>query len=347
MNQTKVYIDPSIRILYASFYIKGLYEVFGERNVKFSTKYFKELKRKTEPYSFDQYMAFVIESKSEIKKFVIDFGDSRGVKESAYEWCDKYAKINFSETQTDKKFHAKMVSIPPSFGIRVWSLFETGYYFVSNYVKCIQSSSNLVSFKRSFGDYGSQHLRPKIEEYTTDKIKNKDKTYVFLIASLWLDPNCIDATNLQRKIFVETCKSLNLNFEGGFFSNSYHPHNEEFKEIIFTKRYSYKSYVEKTKKSAFVFNTPAVHFCHGWKLGEYLAMGKAIISTTLSNNLPEDLVPGENIHFISNSKELKDAILKMVSDDSYRKKLENGAKEYYSKFASPKAVIGNLICLKF
>ena len=37
-------------------------------------------------------------------------------------------------------------------------------------------------------------------------------------------------------------------------------------------------WISKTKQSAIVFNTPAFWSCHGWKLGEYLAMGKCIIS---------------------------------------------------------------------
>jgi hypothetical protein len=54
-------------------------------------------------------------------------------------------------------------------------------------------------------------------------------------------------------------------------------------------------------------------------LGEYLAMGKAIISTPLSNKLPEDFIHGKIIHIISNLEELKNAILLIIEDNSYRK----------------------------
>ena len=94
------------------------------------------------------------------------------------------------------------------------------------------------------------------------------------------------------------------------------------------KRYPISEYIKKTKLSTIVFNTPSVHNCHGWKLGEYLAMGKAIISTPLSNNLPEDLVHGKNIHFVSNMSELKIAINFLLDNSSYRMILEQGAKEY-------------------
>jgi hypothetical protein len=101
--------------------------------------------------------------------------------------------------------------------------------------------------------------------------------------------------------------------------------------------------MKKTKLSAIVFNTPAVHSNHGWKLGEYLAMGKAIISVPLSNNLPKELVHGKNIHFISNVNNMKVEIDFMLEKSNYRITLENGAKEYFLKFATPQKVIENIL----
>lgn len=344
MNKTKVFIDPSIRIQYSSFYIKGLYDVFGKENVNFSKKYFKELKRKTESHSYEHYMAFVIVKKNELKKYIIDFRDKRSVKESAYNWCNKYAKINFSDTLTDKSFHKKMVSIPPGFGIKVWEKHETIFYCISNLLKC--NSSLLVSLKTHLLDYYSQFKILQINEYTSNVENYKNNKYVFMIATLWHHENCKEETNLYRKKFVETCKSMNLDFEGGFFASLSHPQYKEFESLIFSERYLIKDYIYKTKKSVIVFNTPAVHDCHGWKLGEYLAMGKAIISSPLSNVLPEKMVHGKNIHFIKTLSELKDAVSLLVSNNEYRQKLEIGAKTYYDKYASPKAVIENLTNIK-
>jgi glycosyltransferase involved in cell wall biosynthesis len=343
-KKISVFIDPSVKIQYSSFYIKGLYDVFGKANVRFSGKYFKQLKRKQESHSYDHYMAFVVEMKGELKKYIIDFRDKRSVKESAYKWCDKYAKINFSDIVTEKCYHDKMVSIPPGFGIKIWGKPEMAFNCISNFIKC--NFSPVVPFKRHLSDYYSQYRRPSLDVYTNNAIKNEDELYVFMIGTLWSHLNCIDGTNLFRKAFVDTCKSMNINFEGGFFSSPSHPQYEEFKEFIFTERYSIGAYVEKTKKSLLVFNTPAVHECHGWKLGEYLAMGKAIISSPLSNKLPEDMVHGNNIHFISNIVELKESISSLITDDLYRKRLEEGSRNYFKKYASPKAVIENLTGIK-
>lgn len=340
MDKIKVFIDPSVRIKYSSFYIQGLNDVFGKKNVTFSQKYFKQLERQSDPYSFDHYMAFVVVTKNELKKYVIDFADRPTVKERAYNWCHIYGKINFSDHLTDKSYHEKIVSIPPGFGINIWGKFEMIYNCISNFLKC--KFKPLTPFKTYLLDYYLQYKRPTLKEYLADIFHKENKPYVFMIGTLWTHENCMNGTNLHRKTFVETCKSMDIDFEGGFLSSNDHPQYENFKTLTFNERYSTKAYLEKTKKSSFVFNTPAVHDCHGWKLGEYLAMGKAIISTPLSNNLPENMVHGKNIHFISNKNELEDAILFLVSDNSYRKKLETGAKNYYLEYGCPQKVIENL-----
>ena len=104
--------------------------------------------------------------------------------------------------------------------------------------------------------------------------------------------------NLQQLIqiciaenFLKACKKADLEIEGGLFyvkSNSvlkempdYPKYKEEYKDFIYENRLSMDEYIKKTKESVLVFNTPSVCECHGWKLAEYLCMGKAIISTLL------------------------------------------------------------------
>lgn len=342
----KVFIDPTSGIWYSSFYIKGLYDVFGEKNVSFSSEYFGELKRKEESHSFDHYMAFVVISLDNIiSKYIIDFRDKPSVKESAYFWCDKYAKINFNLNLTDKRYHDKIISIPPGFGIKIWNFWETAFYCFSNLMKC--RLSPIVTFVNYFNDYRHQYKRPALSDlvsFTGTQTNLNFRPYVFMAGTLWEQMNCIEGTNLLRKTFIEVCKTLDCDFEGGFFASPDHPQFIEFKEFIFNKRFSIPSYFRKTKLSAFVFNTPAVYNCHGWKLGEYLAMGKAIVSTPISNQLPEVLTHGKNIHIVSTADQLKQALkLLLKDDDSYRKMLEDGARDYYEKYCSPEKVIENLV----
>ncbi len=341
----RVIIDPANKMLYSSYYIKGLYDVFGKKNVSFSSRYFTELNRKIETHSFDHYMAFVIiGANSVITKCIIDFRDKPSVKESAYRWCDAYAKVNFNVHLTKQSFHDKIVSIPPGFGINIWNLWETAYYCCSNLIRV--KGVPIVSLKDHLADYYIQYTRPSLEAFTHAPEKKTGTAvtpYVFMIATLWSHKSCIEGTNMLRKLFIEACNDSHCVYEGGFYASVDHPQYNEYKKLLFKKPYSVDSYIAKTKLSAIVFNTPAVHNCHGWKLGEYLAMGKAIVSTPLSNQLPESLVHGEHIHIVSNSDDLKKEVKTVLNDGKYRAVLEEGARAYYSHHARPDKVIERML----
>jgi glycosyltransferase involved in cell wall biosynthesis len=101
-----------------------------------------------------------------------------------------------------------------------------------------------------------------------------------------------------------------------------------------------REWLEKTKQSAVVFNTPAFWNCHGWKLGEYLALGKCIVSTKLQNDLPFPLEHGKNIHFVENNQDaMGEAIEYIISHPDYRQKLESGARAYWDAYGSPIAAL--------
>lgn len=338
----KIIIDPTSRILYASFYIEGLYQVFGKKNVTFSAKYFSDLKRDKEEFAFEHYFAFVLINSNKITKYIVDFCDPNDINSTAYEWCDYYAKINL-ELNQNKNSEEKIISIPPSFGIKIWNRPETIYNCISNLIKC--RAGLIIPVKRFLRDYREQLKRPKLEEYLADTyIKNKAKTnpYIFMIASLWQDSDSMSRTNQLRKKFIEICKSNDCEFEGGFFTSKDTIIPQGFKSVIFHKSYSAKEYVGKTILSKIVFNTPSVHKCHGWKLGEFLALGKPILSTPLSNKLPEELIHGKHIHIATTEDELNAGVELLLSDDTYCNYLSENVKHYYDNYASPIAVIKHI-----
>lgn len=340
-DKSKIYIDPSSNIMYSSFYIKGLYEMFGKQNVKFSCLYFQGLDKRNEDYSYDAYMAFVIVDEAEIHKVIVDFGDDSPIRKKAYQWCDVYAKININPAIIHDTDKTKLLSIPPGFGIKIWTVFETLYHSFSNLVK-LQFSPQ-ISLKNHFRSYLSQLKQLWLNGFYKKSVDFDKGNTVFFISSLWPHPNCLTGTNVYRKMFIESCLKNKVDFEGGFWvTDSHHPQFNEFRHLTFTKRYPLRQYIDKTKKSIFVFNTPAVHNCHGWKLGQFLAMNKAIISTPFQNSLPKDLVHGENIHFVHNENEMNAAVEKVLHDEEYRQKLEEGARNYYLKYVSPVSVISRI-----
>ena len=324
----QITLDPLTNVYYASFYMQGLIDFFGKSNIRYRNAPFLSLKNRT--YAFN----FVMEDKGNETRITIDYEDFDTIDQACYNWCNVYGKVNTNWARTPKADYPKMVSLAPGFGIRLWNAKETAYHALVNLV----ISGSYSNARKLFGKYKRQFaLRLPISAYTPEPSK---ENYIFHVSTLWYNDEYNqndEKVNNSRANFMEVCKVLpEIEFEGGFYFTQQHPLNPRFKELAFHHYLSAAIYLQKAKESCVAFNTPAFWNCHGWKLGEYLALGKAIISTPLSNDLPEPLVHGENIHLISNDKkEMEDAIHLLVGDKIYRNKLEQGARAYYLRNATP------------
>lgn len=323
-NNSKVYVDPRVNIDKASFYVQGLNEVFGVENVIFTNK----------PFSGNEDRIDNLNFVTGGKKYTIDLGETSDVKPSAYAWCDVYAHKNANKAKTPAQFQDKLVALPSSFGIKLYSHKDSALYAWRNMWKTFYKIWPFTFVMR----YRKQcRHRALYETYTQGNAV--EKNYVFHLSSVWPNDDWFQndpGFNEANSNFIAACQSIKeINFDGGLsFSEDVHccPSLLSFK---CEGSVSVKEYVEKTKKSVLVFNTPFSNGAHGWKLGEYLALGKAIISLPIVNDLPTPFVHGENIHFVENNEEsIKEAILKITSDDGYRTKLEKGALEYWNKYAS-------------
>jgi hypothetical protein len=155
-------------------------------------------------------------------------------------------------------------------------------------------------------------------------------------------------TNKLRGLFIQICKKVYMRFEGGFFyvknvEKNYPQYSNyliEYKDFIYKKRLSPNKYIKNTKKSNIVFNTPSVGGCHGWKLCEYFAMGKAIISMPLNNMMPTHAIP---ILLVEDINNLEHMILTLKNDNELRRKLEEKSYEYFNTSLAPKVVIERIM----
>lgn len=338
----KVYIDPRTNIVYASYYIHGLHEIAGRSNVMFSMKPFRSLPRKNGIEDFDQYFAFTVREGNKTIKVVIDFRDKAHLNLTALEWCDIYGKVNYNSAEIDRTAlsqadRSRIVPVGTNFGIKLWNPFVSGYHFLRNYLRCGFSPG--VSFSRFLQGYKWQMKRAGISDY---KPREAENNYVFFISTLWKNDKNNDECNRLRAQYIRSCRSMSLHFEGGLFTENINGQNG-YSDIVTNQFIHHTDFTEKIKKSMVVFNTPAVWGCHGWKLGEFLAMGKAIISSSFQNEMPGDLKHGKNIHFVENEQELNEAVKKITTDNAYRETLEKGAAAYYREYIEPSVIVSKLI----
>lgn len=327
-----IIIDSLCDSLYSSFYIIGLYEMYGKNNVYFSPTPFMGLKNRS------LNLNFIIKDKGEIKKVSIDYNDSNQISDlELYYWCDIFGKVNTNWEITPKEKYSKIVSLAPSFGIRIWSMEQTLFY-AFKHIPFEAFAFKISMYRKHLGRYRRMFIRCPYNNYISKY--SVSPNYIFHLSTLWYnnDRNKNDKeVNARRARFIRACKSISIEFEGGFLSQGANNSSEAlFQDCLFDRRLNMKVWLKKTKSSLIAYNTPAFHNCHGWKLGEYLALGKAIISTKLSNDLPAPLIHGEHIHFVDDDEDsICQAIQYLMDNPEYRKKLESGARSWWEAYGTP------------
>lgn len=333
--------DPRFEIHYISYYLIGL-------------------KRSGFRISYNIIPDFPLHDKSQLargmafiqdgKKVFVDTNDHNTIDELIYAWCDVYAKINVRPEDVKRE---KILAIGPSFSVRFSSPFKTILLGVLNYIRSWGHWGEMTrpSFTSFMKGYIYTLYRRTVYSQYEQNVDEQDG-YVFTMNTLWYDKFTDSVTNRMRGVFALTSKRLVNSFEGGFFFidnpnvvkvfPEYEDYLVKYQDILTTQRVGMLEYIQKTQRSSFVFNCPAVSGCHGWKLGEYLAMGKAMISIKPLNAMPGNFIPGHHYVLVRDETEVEEAVIRLTSDKNFRDFLKKNVREYFKEYLSPEAVINRI-----
>lgn len=327
MSDIKVLVSPIFDPWYYEFFIKGLIDYYGKDKVQFSydTRFLRFYE-----FTFTKYrkafLYYEINTGNCLKKVVISAEDWTDFHIDIYEEVDCYALVNVTNEQLKK--HPKLLPIGPSFGIRNFSLIQ--YLKFSWKLKKMAKIHNPYwetfknnSLKRSF-----------YKEYEKDSV-NEINNQTFYLNYPWGKHKAVTEMRKSIIIILKRLEEKNLiKFIGGFSKRRYGYH-KGLKDLSAGRIYNHKNYLKALKKAGFVINTPAVHNCLGWKLGEYLALGKTIISLPLGRAMPGDFIAGKHYHEIKEIGGLENAVIEIVNNESYRSNLAENARVYYDRYLGP------------
>lgn len=346
----KIYVDSLMFPWATSFYLQGLVDLFGKQRIGFSDRFFTDLPKDSfRPNTFN----FVVYNNGRITKYAIDWFDANKINNmKAYEWCDVYGKVNTNWLVTPKHEFPKLESVPPSMGIKFNSLLGSIKNWLLNSCKAgIVLSNDFLKYARYY--YREYNRLPvSCYCYSPEKVENG---YVFFLNTLWYDAswnNNDDALNTPRYNLMKWISELPFTtFEGGFVAHNsrnnkhgYISSSNKFELFLTNKKIGIEDYLNKLKKSYVAINTGGVVSCFGWKLAEYLALGKAIVSLPIVNDLSIPLEHGKNIHFVDCKKEsISEALTYIYENPDYRKELEQGSRRYWDAYCRPDKVLSNLM----
>lgn len=325
-----VRVDPAFDALYSYYYLEGCRMLSPEIRLVFDPRPFTAFKHTKD------YLPMVVERHSgESRNIIIDFGDSKTFRQPLYAWADVYAKVNL--TPEDHASHDKMLPLgPASLGVRGSSWISTPWVALSNFLK---ARKRIPSPSEFFASYKAALRRLRMDGYGQPLVA--DREFVHFVSTLWKDDK---TANDYRVHFMDAVKRIpELNFEGGFVPRA-DGQTLGYKDYIGPDFEPLSMYRKKIGRSFVVFNTPAVKQCHGWKLPEYLAWGKAIISTPPVRMFPEPLVDGE--HWLltdGTTEDIEKKIRRLLSDQALHDRLQRNAREYFDRHLRADVVMKRIL----
>ena len=325
--QVNAQIYPGFISNYYVFYLLGLMRFNPELRLLFGNNGY--------PLRHISYLAFQING----AKILIDATDYPIVDKPALDWCDICGKVNLPDTSNDVKTDKKLIPIGPGFGIQLWPFYKAFPLGLRNFITAKLGRKYFRMFMAGY--FHQSFSRLQLDEYIPGEI---EEDFIFSVNSYWSKEEGSIIANEYRKRFIECVRNQKeLTFEGGFYKKS-KIEDPVYQKLQVDKPYTMSEYLNNVKRSFVVFNTPAVKGCLGWKLGEFLALGKAIITTPITQRLPAEFVDRKHVHFVDGStSSIEEAIQFIRRNEDYRIYLEENARKYFLDYLLPEKVISRLL----
>ena len=99
------------------------------------------------------------------------------------------------------------------------------------------------------------------------------------------------------------------------------------------------------KQSDICLATTGLHKSIGWKMGEYVAAGKAIISEHLYCEVPGDFIVGKNYLEFTNAEECIEQLDLLIKEPKRICEMQIENKKYYENYGRPLRMIENTLAV--
>lgn len=278
------------------------------------------------------------------KMLIFDMADSSIIREDVYEECDFYIKRMLQR----RDFEGRKKLIP--YGLNYMVFYENQYI------------RNLI-FKRKFSKYAIRYnptlskvlnLKNSINTAHLKKFETQPKNdcRVLFRTRLW-DPanNPTDWKKKEREKMNQERIQINRimkeklgeSFDGGIEEDDFS--KKQCPDLLLTKeQYHKKNYFQLLKKSTIGIVNPGLEDSIGWKFGEYVAYGLAIVTTPVDHYMfCGEFKEGENYLCFSGVSELVEKIEVLKSNPGYRKEIQNSNLEYYRNWLEPSAKLRSIL----
>ncbi|WP_200389806.1 hypothetical protein [Thiocapsa imhoffii] len=154
------------------------------------------------------------------------------------------------------------------------------------------------------------------------------------------------AVNESRAVCIKSLrKEFGSLFYGGFSHTAYakamYPNLLLPNENTSIKR----SYIGMLREFPICISTTGLHGSIGWKMGEYVAFSKAIVSERLQYDVPGNFEAGKNYLEFTHPDQCVESVASLIDNTNLRILMMNKNREYYLNYLRPDRIILNTLHL--
>ena len=175
---------------------------------------------------------------------------------------------------------------------------------------------------------------------------------ILLMARAWntetiLDPAQTEIVEEINEIRAAAIRKLRLEFGEKFFGGLMRDDYSEkhFKDVLLPDNSlsNKRNYLKTLKSFPICVTTKGLNNSNGWKLGEYVAFSKAIVTEPLHFQVTGNFAKEKNYLEFTNTNELISSVSRLFDDKNLRDSLMKNNHDYYRNFVRPDALVLNTL----
>lgn len=269
------------------------------------------------------------------KRIVYDLSDGYQSLDTMTEYlhdCDYYFKRSFSREKNAVYFKGHEDKIYPlGFNYMVYHKSDAKKYKPS----LKQRLKRLIGVRPSFF-YTSEVFEGREDVY------NERPRIIFYVRVWPKEKNCGDLT--ERRI--ELIRRLRAEFPGQFYGgvkNTAYARSVCPDLIVPNRKTNKAGYIKQLHHSDICIGSAGLFQSIGWKTGEYVAAGKAIVAERFEYEVTGDFTEGENYLAFETADECISAVKRLIDDPALMKRMKKNNRDYYNKYLRPDVLVKNTL----
>jgi hypothetical protein len=279
-----------------------------------------------------------------------DNHDSGNISETDLESCDIYFKRSYCPSylvdfgnELKKRVHPGGLNYPVFPNSIDW-------FAARRYLWCEASlEKKLLGLRAALDSRNYFGFTPRLRDLQPMFHDSERKQVLFMVTAH--DPNATPGLPTEKREERAECNETRADciralrdefgpaFKGGFVHNEYT--KRQFKDLLLDNPSDGKrgNYLRFVRDSAVCVATTGLHKSIGCKLGEYVALGKAIVSERLNYKVPGNFSPGQNYFEFASPNECVNSCVRLIENENLRLKLQANNCIYYAQFLRPDVMI--------